>query len=117
MKVSLPKDEKLSTMTLVLSGVHNRYIIDLLSEKRDKVIRSFIVESDGNVVFHYLSTGKYCIRFTEDVNRNGIVDTGSLLGHRQPEKVCFYKQNDSFLILVPEMAEIEQEINLAELFQ
>ena len=116
-KVSLPKDEKLSTMTLALSGVNNRYIIDLLTEKRDKIIRSFIVDNDGNVVLPYLKSGKYCIRFTEDVNRNGIVDTGSLLGHRQPEKVCFYKQNDSFLIEIPEMAEIEQEINLAELFQ
>ncbi len=117
LKVSLPNDEKLSTMTLKLSGVKNRYIIDLLTEKRDKVIRSFIVDSDGPVVFPYLKAGSYCIRFIEDLSRNGMVDTGNLLERRQPEKVKFYKLDDQFLIKIPERAEIEQDVDMEVLFK
>ena len=117
MKVSLPKDEALSTLKLILSGVHNEYIVDLLTEKRDKVIRSFRTREDGDLIYPYIKAGKYCIRFTEDVNRNGIVDTGVLLEHKQPEKVRFYKIEDSFLIDIPEKTELEQEINLQELFR
>ena len=118
-KVSLPNDEKLSTLSMNLSAVAGkRYIVDLLTEKRDKVIRSFIVDFDQTVVFPYVKAGKYCIRMTEDLNRNGIVDTGILLEHKQPEKVKFYKlKDDTFLIDIPERAEISQDVNMEEMFR
>ena len=116
-KVSLPKDEKLSSLTLNLTGVYNKYIIDLLNEKRDKVLRSYIIDADATLIFPYLKEGKYSIRITEDVNRNGIVDTGNLLEHRQPEKVKFFKLKDgTFLITVKESTEMEQRIDVAKLF-
>ena len=117
LKVTLPKDEKLSSMALELSGVHNKYLVDLLNEKRDKVIRSYIVDDDRSILFPYLKAGSYCIRITEDVNRNNIVDTGSLLEHRQPEKVKFFKLDDQFLIKIPERTELVQQINLEEMFR
>lgn len=117
LKVSLPKDDKLSNITLELSGVHNKYIIDLLGEKRDKVIRSFIVEADGPVVFPYLKAGKYSIRITEDINRNNIVDTGNLLEHRQPEKVRFFKLDDQFVISVLERSEMVWTIDMEDMFK
>jgi hypothetical protein len=117
-KVSLPKDDKLSSLSLVLSNVNNKYIVDLLNEKRDKVLRSYIIEKDATLLFPYLKAGKYSIRITEDVNKNGVVDTGNLLEHKQPEKVRFYKLEDgTFLIDIPEMMEIEQNIDAAEMFQ
>lgn len=117
-KLSLPNDDKLSSLSLVLSNVHNKYIVDLLNEKRDNVIRSFIVEKDKTLLFPYLRTGKYSIRITEDINRNGIVDTGNLLEHKQPEKVRFYKLDDgTFLIDIPEMSELEQHIDMEEMFR
>ena len=116
-KVSLPNDDKLSLLKLKLTSVKNKYIVDLLNEKRDNVLRSFIIDSDTELVFPYLKAGKYSIRITEDKNRNGIVDTGVLLEHRQPEKVLFYKLADgTFILEIPEMSEIEQEIDLAEMF-
>ena len=117
LKVTLPNDEKLSSVTLELSGVHNRYIVDLLGEKRDKVIRSFIVDSDGPLVFPYLKQGQYCIRITEDKNRNALVDTGELLARRQPEKVLFFKPDGEVLIKVLERAEMIWKINLEEMFR
>ena len=117
-KVTLPTDDKLSTLFLALTYVHNKYIVDLLNEKRDKVIRSFIVDKDQKLTFPYIKTGKYSIRITEDVNNNGIVDTGILLEKKQPEKVRFYKLEDgTFLIDIPEMMEIEQSINVQEMFK
>ena len=117
LKVTLPTDEKLSSITLELSGVHEKYIIDLLNEKRDKVIRTYIVDGDGPVVFPYLKAGKYCIRMTEDLNRNNIVDTGILLEHRQPEKVRFFKLEDQFMIDVLEKAEMLWTVNMEEMFK
>ncbi len=117
LKVTLPTDEKLSNITLELAGVHNKYIIELLNEKRDRVIRSFIVSKDGPVVFPYLKAGSYCIRMTEDINGNNIVDTGNLLEHKQPEKVRFFKVNDQFLIKVLEKAEMVWNVDMEELFR
>ena len=116
-KVTLPTDEKLSTLNLILSGVNQKYIVDFLNEKRDKVLRQYIVDTDCTLVFPYLKAGKYCIRITEDITRNSIVDSGSLLGHRQPEKVKFFKINDDFRIEIMESAEIDQELDIAELFK
>jgi len=117
LKVTLPTDDKLSSISLEMTGVKNRYIVDLLSEKRDKVIRSFTVDSDQTVLFPYVKVGKYCIRITEDRNGNNLVDTGSILEHRQPEKVMFFKVKDQFLIDIPERTEYVQTINLEELFR
>ena len=117
-KVTLPTDDKLSSIAVVLSNVNNKYIVDLLNEKRDKVIRSFIVDKDQTILFPYLKAGKYSIRFTEDKNRNGIVDTGNLLEHKQPEKVLFYTLADGNNLLdIPEMMELEQNIDVGEMFK
>lgn len=116
-KVSLPKDDKLSTLSLDVVGVHHKYIVDLLNEKRDKVMRSYIIEKDTKLLFPYLKSGKYSVRITEDINKNGIVDTGNLLEHRQPEKVIFYKLRDgSEVLTVKESTEMEQRIDLGKLF-
>ena len=117
-KVSLPNDDKLSTMMLNISNVENKYIVDLLDEKRTKVLRNYIIEKDQTLVFPYLKAGKYSIRITEDLNKNGLVDTGNILEHKQPEKVLFYKLEDgTFLIDIPEMTELEQDIDVAEMFK
>ena len=46
------------------------------------------------------------------------MDTGNLLEHKQPEKVRFYKlQDGTFLIDIPEMTELEQAIDVEEMFK
>ena len=117
-KVTLPNDDKLSTMLLNMNNVNNKYIVDLLDEKRTKILRSYIIESDQQLIFPYLKSGKYSIRITEDLNKNGLVDTGILLEHKQPEKVRFYKLEDgTFLIEIPEMVELEQSLDVGEIFK
>ena len=115
-KVSLPSDETLSLLELELGGVDRRLIVDLLPEKRDRVLRSYIVDKDEVLRFPYLKAGRYSIRFTVDGNRNSIVDTGSLLEHRQPEAVVFLDISGSQYIDIPASAEIVQPVTIASLF-
>lgn len=116
-KVSLPKEDALSKLTLNIRHVSYRYIVDLLNEKRDNTLRSYIIGKDTSLVFPYLKKGKYSVRLTEDRNSNGIVDTGSFLEHRQPEKVKFFKlKSGSYVLSIPEGTEIEQEVDAAKLF-
>lgn len=116
-KCSLPTDSKLSTLELSMTGVDKKYIVDLLDEKLNEPLRSYIIDKGQSLLFPYLSPGKYCIRITEDGNRNSMVDTGSVLEHRQPEKVKFYEIEDEKFIDIPESSEIVQEIDIAALFK
>ena len=115
-KVSLPSDETLSTLELELSGVNCKLIVDLLGEKRDKVLRSYVTDSDGTLRFPYLKAGKYSIRITQDRNRNSIIDTGSLLGHRPPETVVFLDFNGSNYLTIPASVELTQSVDVGPLF-
>ncbi len=116
-KVALPKDDKLSKINLSLSNVHHNYIVDLLNETRDQVLRSYVINSDTMLEFPYLAEGKYSIRLTEDINGNGIVDTGILLAHKQPEKVKFFRlRNGTYILEIPEGTELNQIIDVTALF-
>ena len=115
-KVSLPSDETLSSLDLELSGVDRKLIVDLLGEKRDKVLRSFITERDGTLHFPYIKAGRYSIRITEDRNRNAINDTGSLLEHRQPELVVFLDFSGSTYLNIPASVELTQSVDVGALF-
>lgn len=114
----LPSEDGLSTITLLCKGVYKRYIVDLVSENREKVFRSYTIDEDILLEFPYLKEGKYSIRITEDGNKNGIIDIGSLLDHRQPEKVLLYESpGGETIIEVKSNIEINQTIDLLEMFR
>ena len=116
-KVALPKDDKLSSLTLKCSNVRHKYLVDLLNEKRDKVLRNYVIDADKPLVFPYLKAGKYSVRITEDYNGNGKVDTGNFEEKRQPERVRFYKlKNGSYVLDVLEATDMEQTVDFAKLF-
>ena len=116
-KCSLPSDDKLSTMTVNFTEVDRKLIIDLLDEKRDKVLRNYVIDKDATLGFPYLKEGRYCIRITEDANRNSFVDTGSVLERRQPEKVMFYEIDGESFIDIPAATELVQTIDIAAMFK
>ena len=117
--IKLPDDEKMSSISLNVTGVGGtRYIIDLMNEQKSTVIRSYTIEKDNVLEFPYLKEGKYCVRVTEDKNRNYMVDTGDLLKHIQPEKVKFFKLKDGNMLLnIPASVELTQDIDLSVLFK
>lgn len=116
-KCSLPTDDKLSTMIVNFTNVDRKIIVDLLDEKRNKVLRNYVIDSDATLRFPYLKEGKYCIRITEDANRNSYVDTGSVLERRQPEEVLFYEIDGDSYIAIPASSELSQTIDITELFK
>lgn len=115
-KIKLPNTDELCSLTLNMTNVHHKYIVDLLDEARKNVLRSYTIESDAVLPFPYLKSAKYSIRITEDVNRNGIVDSGNLLMHRQPESVIFMKFKDKETLFIPERSEISQDVDFSILF-
>ena len=74
-------------INLNLDSVRNRVIIQLMN--REQVHLARVVESDGMVVFSYLTPQEYTIKFIHDMNGNGKWDTGDYLKHLQPEPVEF----------------------------
>lgn len=121
-KISLPNSDKLSSITLDVQGVETNYIIELTNLKRDKVFRKYHISNNSILPFNYLKSNKYCIRITRDKNKNGRFDTGNLLKKKLPEKVILYKfgngnNSNSYMIDLPEKMDIEQTINLTELFR
>ena len=124
-KFSLPTDESLSSITLEVNGVNlekGRYIIELVDEKRTKIYRKYSIDTTSVLSFPYLKAGKYSLRLTRDINGNGVIDTGSILEKRQPEKVLMYRFNESlgnnaFILDLPERMDITQSIDIGELFK
>ena len=116
--VKLPDDDKLSKLTLELSGVQAHYIVDMMDEKKSNILRSYIVDNDCSLSFPYLKEGSYYIRITEDKNNNNMVDTGDLLTHKQPEKVKFFKLSDgNTMLAIPASTELTQEIDIKAMFE
>ena len=117
-KFKVPQAEELSTLDLVMTDVEDRYIVELTDEKGSNVIRTYQIDQSQTLRFPYLKAGKYMIRITCDKNRNGFADTGNLLEHKQPETVRFYENAPGVKVLeILESAEIEQTINLKEMFR
>lgn len=117
-KFQIPQSETLSTITVDVKDVDNVYIIDLTDAKNGNAVRTEKIDRDGKVVFKYLAAGEYKIRMTQDLNGNGYLDSGNLLERRQPEKVRFYGDTpETQVISIPESSEIEQTINIGELFR
>lgn len=115
-KVKLPSDDKLSTIVTEIKGVSGTVIVDLLDEKRTKELCSYTIMKDCSLSFPYLKEGKYSIRITSDSNGNGLIDTGNLLLHQQPEKVRFYKfEGDEDYIEIPKSCEMTFLLNIPEI--
>lgn len=121
-RITLPNDEELSSVTLDLKNVRTRYIVELIDEKRTNVFRTFHITEDTKLLFPYLKPGKYSFRITEDKNGNGLLDTGSLLSHLQPEKVLLLRfstlpGNDAFILDLPKRMDMEQTVDIEEIFK
>ncbi|HCV15743.1 MAG TPA: hypothetical protein DF637_05370 [Rikenellaceae bacterium] len=115
--VKLPNDDALSKLILDIKGADGSYIIDLTNITRDKVFRSYKINKDSRLEFPYLQKGEYSIRITQDINGNGIIDTGNVLLKKQPEKVRLYSLSDGVTIItIPESVELLQSVDLKSIF-
>ena len=116
---SLPTDDKLSSITLEISGTQGKkYIVELVSEKRDKVYLKYDISSDGELRFPYLNAGVYSFRITQDLNGNGKLDVGDILLKKLPEKARLFKMPDGKVIIkLKEQTDLTQSVDLIKLFE
>lgn len=84
--------ENFGTLNITLHNVQKSGIIELLDDKRAQVIERKIAKTDEKVTFSFVDPGKYTLRFIDDLNGNGVWDTGWYLKGIQPEKVYNYDE-------------------------
>ena len=116
-KITLPDDEKLSTLILDVVNPQYEYVVELMDANLSRAHRTYRVREAGKFPFPYLKEGKYAIRIFEDLNGNSLLDAGSLLERRQSEKVRTVQTNGDNTINIPASSEIEQTVDLTELFK
>lgn len=115
--ITLPNSDNASSITIDVTGVDARYIVELINDTRTTVYRKYVINEDCELVFPYLEKGKYAIRITQDKNSNGLLDTGDLLSRKQPEKVLLYTLPDGKeIIMLNEKTDLMQSVNISELF-
>ena len=111
--------DKYSSIKLNITGVEPdmQVIVQLLNEKKDKVLREEVISADGTVLIDYLRAGKYTLRMIRDENKNGIWDPAVYLERRQPELAEFYTLPDGKEVVeLPDNTDISQSINLTTVF-
>ncbi|MHC1778697.1 MAG: Ig-like domain-containing protein [Bacteroidales bacterium] len=114
---SLPQDERMSKLILDATNVNGSYIVELTNITRDKIFRSYKINADSKLEFPYLQPGKYSVKIVQDMNGNGIIDTGNVIEKIQPEKVRLFKlSNGSAILIIPESSEVTQSINVNNIF-
>ncbi|MDR2801743.1 MAG: Ig-like domain-containing protein [Prevotellaceae bacterium] len=116
-KFTTPNPDKFCHVTFDLSNVPSHYILQLLSEKKDRVLREALIDKAGKVLFDYLPSGDYVVRFIEDANQNGVWDACKMETKTQPEKVTLLRFTDaSEKLHLRENSEVEQSVDVAKLF-
>lgn len=69
----------------------HEYILELQNPEGKTITKLTHARAGQEYTIRYLAPGKYQLRVTEDRNKNGIWDTGSLTQRRQPERVRIWK--------------------------
>lgn len=82
--------EKYGQINLSLKNASKQVVVEMLNEKKDKVIDRKISHNGEKIVFDYIVSGSYTFRFIDDSNGNGQWDTGWYLKGIQPERVTYY---------------------------
>lgn len=82
------KQEEYGQIFFNVQGADSLAFVELL-DGQDKVLRT-VRAVNGKADFYFLNPGKYGARLINDTNGNGVWDTGSYAGKRQPEMVYYY---------------------------
>ncbi len=85
------EEEHYGKIILTVNNVKGPTIIQLLTDDaKESVVRSTVIEKDGEVTFPFLEPQKYLLKAIFDRNNNGIWDTGNLKEKLQPEEVSYF---------------------------
>lgn len=116
---TIESPDKFSTLVLNVTGQtpESKYIVEIIDEKGKTVLRERRDITTGEHYFHYLKAGIIRIRVIQDTNGNGVWDTGSLIGRRQPERVEMFVGPDGKEEITTKVNwELEFDVNMNDLF-
>jgi uncharacterized protein (DUF2141 family) len=102
-KLKTQKEEEYGNLYIKISGNEHDGFGQLLNSS-DKVVRESFIQ-EGELAFEDLKPGKYYLRYIDDVNGNGLWDTGNYEEQQQPERVYYYPGS----IEIPKFWDIEFE--------
>lgn len=73
------------------------YIIQILNEKNN-IYKETPLSSNTTITYNTIPNAKYLVKVIEDINKNGVFDTGNIKRKEQPEKSWFF---DKEIIIRP----------------
>ncbi|WP_353138843.1 Ig-like domain-containing domain [Pseudopedobacter sp.] len=77
------------TLNINRADTSKNYVVQLLGEKLN-LIKENVVTQDQLFMYNMLPNGKYQVRLIEDINKNGVFDSGNVKRREQPENIWFY---------------------------
>ncbi|NLA25347.1 MAG: hypothetical protein GX879_10315 [Bacteroidales bacterium] len=105
LKFTVKMASEYGSLIVVLNADSESAFAELLIN--EKVQRKAYLEN-GKITFENIPVGKYRIRITQDLNKNGFWDTGNYSENLQPEPVFYY--NEEYEIRSNWQHELEWEI-------
>lgn len=110
--------EKYATVIVNVKGKGNgeKYILQLTSASGNLQQEKRGI-TDGKVQFNYVAPGEIKLRIVEDMNGNGVWDSGNVVERRQPERTELYvneKGEDTFV--TKSNWEMELDVDMNTLF-
>ncbi|MFI3328664.1 MAG: Ig-like domain-containing protein [Rikenellaceae bacterium] len=96
----------------------SKYIVELLNQAGTTVLDRKIGVDPGEVLFRFVQPGNVSLRITQDLNNNGIWDSGSLLQRREPERAQrIVADNGESTISTRKNWEVELSVDPQSLFK
>jgi hypothetical protein len=71
------------------SDTSKYYIVQILNEKNN-VYKESTFNFNSTITYNTIPNGKYLVKVIEDINKNGLYDTGNVKRKEQPEKSWFF---------------------------
>ncbi len=118
MKLTVLDREDFGTLVLNITpkSEDSRYVIYLL-DSRNKVLQTRTNVSGGQEIFRFITPGDVVIKVLEDLNGNGVWDTGNMVQRRQPERnEIYYSPDGEEYIAMKANWEVELDIDMNRLF-
>lgn len=79
------------TIDIAKQDSAKNYIIQLLNEQKN-IIKETVVKENTKINYPLIPNGKYLVKVIEDINKNGVFDTGNVKRREQPEKSWFFEK-------------------------
>ncbi len=115
---TLANPEKYATVLIHIKAPDSlgaRYIVQLL-DGSNKLLEEKKDLTAGDVIFNYVPAGEIRFRIIEDMNGNGIWDSGNVIERRQAERSEMYSSGGEDTFATKINWEVELEMDMSQIF-